>query len=136
MTVRGRLSAFASGQRVILLATAVLFGFTAWTTATYPADYVTWPILWSALAALAAVTSLQAAWWPGRKRVAVAGAASIVAAIVRSLFIFSDVVRHGPEEPVRTSFLLASATWAFVALVLHALWVTSVLPWAAALRSK
>jgi hypothetical protein len=129
------MAAIAS-PRVVLIATAVMFAGLAVATVMYPPGYLAIPWLWALLSGVAAVTSVMALRCPGRKRVAVAGATAIVAALSRSLAIAAQVARDPEPFPQWLSFTLASMTWGFVAFLLHALWIHNVLPWAAVQRGR
>lgn len=133
-----RVTALVSAPRSILVVCAVLFGVTAVVTASYPPEYLSAPVAWSAVAIVASVTSAWCIWTPGRKRVAVAGTAAIVAALGRSIAIFGEVLFHGAgrSDVLAASFWLAAFTWAAMAILLHAVWVHVVLPWAVAVRSR
>jgi len=124
-----------AAPKAILAVLTVLFVVTAVGSWSYPPDYLHLPRLWAALAMVAAVCCAWSIAAPGRKRVAVAGAACIGAAAARAVAIFAQLLLHPPDAPTLWSFWLAGTTWAAVALLVNSLWHHAVLPWAAAIRS-
>ena len=124
-----------TSPRLVLAAMGAAFAIATATTLQYPPDYFTWPLLWALLSCAASAWCFMAAWWPGRRRVAIAGAASIATAASRSVAITATVILRTPDEPAIWSFWLAATTWLLIAILVHSLWAHVVLPWSAMLRS-
>ena len=123
-----------AAPRTILVVLTLLFFGTAMATFFYPPEYLAVPHLWATLAAVAAAMCLASFVVPGRRRVSVAGAAAVTAALTRSAAIGVQLMVGDLEGAQAWSFWLACLTWASIALMVRALWEHVVLPWAALMR--
>jgi hypothetical protein len=119
----------------ILAVLAALYAVTAYASWTYPPDYLHLPRVWAVLATVASVCCAWCIVQPGRKRVAVAGAACIGAAFARAAAISVQLIFDAPNGPLNWSFALAAVTWGAVAVLVNSLWHHAVLPWAATVRT-
>jgi len=123
-----------TGPRALLVVLAILFTFTAVATTTYPPNYCALPLACAALAAIAGILCAVTALRPGRKRVAVAGAAAVTTAAVRSVAIGLELAFSPLDTPQSWSFAIACLSWAAIAVMVLSLWEHVVLPWAALIR--
>lgn len=113
---------------VILAATASLNGMVGVITFNYPPSYLSLSPLWAAVHIMASVTISFFLVFRKRWLAVVSGALAIGAALFRAGAIMTSVGHVAVEaftnndEPLRSSFVIASLTWALIALLLWAVW--------------
>lgn len=104
-------------------------------TLMYRPDFLAFSPLWSATTLLAASSCAAAAVRPRRLYVAVSGAAVVTSSSARGLALVIELLREdhvGPGAPL----VVASVTWAIVALLAFVTWREYVLPWSIAVLAE
>lgn len=118
---------------IILSATALVNALVGIITFNYPPAYLSLSPLWAVVHIMAAVTISLFMIFPKRWLAVVSGALAIGAALFRAGAIMTSVGHVALEaftnndEPIRSSFVIASLTWALIALLLWAVWPLAVI---------
>jgi len=121
--------------RQLLAVLSIALGVIGVQTLMYRPDFLAFSPLWSACTLVASITCAAAAVRPRRIYVAVSGAAVVASSCARGLALVIELLRAdhvGPGAPL----VVASITWAIVALLAFVTWHEYVLPWSIAVLSE
>lgn len=121
--------------RQLLVALSVALVVIGVQTLMYRPDFLAFSPVWSATTLLAGASCAAAAVRPRRLYVAVSGATVVTSSTVRGLALLIELLRDdhvGASAPL----VVASITWAIVALLAYITWREYVLPWSVAVLSE
>ena len=124
-----------SSPRQLLVATAIAMTIIAWWTPHVDRDFLFWPWLWVAVAAVCALTCLLASIRPRRFYVATAGATLVTSAVGRGLALVVEAIDN-PDRFWRAEAVIAMFKWWGIAVLGYVVWREYVLPWAIALEAR
>lgn len=100
-------------------------------TLLYRPDFLAYSWAWSATTILAGISCAAASVRPRRIYVAVSGATVVTSSCARGLALVIELLREGHVGP-GAPLVVASITWAIVALLAYLVWREYVLPWSVA----
>lgn len=124
------LGRLVTNPRVLLVTLVIVNGVAATVTADNPPEYLAYPWIWSAVAALACVACAISVARVTRGLVAAAGAFTTTAMALRGLWLLIAVIADEPGE--RSTNTQGGVVWLTLAVLVYAVWLLSIQPWAAA----
>jgi len=121
--------------RQLLAALAIALAVIGIQTLIYrPSFLAFWPV-WSATTFLASFSCLAAAVSPRRLYVALSGATVVTSSAARCLAFVIELLRVG-DNGASAPLVVASTTWAIVALLSYVVWREYVLPWSITIEGR